>query len=200
MSLKTSVLSIITISLLSAGVASALNSDKSTTLSKKKQTQLGLYLDAPEAYKKVTDDSKKVLFVDVRTRAEINFLGMPQSVDANIPYMTLNEWYTWNEKKKNFKLEVNSQFVDALNSRLAAKGLTKDDTVILLCRSGSRSAKAADLLAKNGFKKVYSIVDGYEGDKSKTAENKGQRVVNGWKNAGLPWSYKLDKNKMFVTE
>ncbi|MCW8931496.1 MAG: rhodanese-like domain-containing protein [Gammaproteobacteria bacterium] len=200
MSLKTTLFSIVTISLLSAGVASAINSENSSSPAKKKQTQLGLYLDASEAYKKVTDQSENVLFVDVRTRAEINFLGMPQSVDVNIPYMTLNEWYVWNEEKKNFKLEVNSQFVNVLNKRLAAKGLTKNDIIILLCRSGSRSAKAADLLTKNGFKKVYSVVDGFEGDKSKSVDSKGQRVINGWKNAGLPWSYKLDKNKMFIVE
>lgn len=62
MSLKTTILSIVTISLLSAGVASAINSDK-------------------------------ILFVDVRTRAEINLLGMPQSVDVNIPYMSMDKHY-----------------------------------------------------------------------------------------------------------
>ena len=25
----------------------------------------------------------------------------------------------------------------------------------------------------------------------------GQRIVNGWKNAGLPWTYKLEKSKMY---
>jgi hypothetical protein len=25
----------------------------------------------------------------------------------------------------------------------------------------------------------------------------GQRIVNGWKNAGLPWTYKLVKAKMY---
>ena len=26
---------------------------------------------------------------------------------------------------------------------------------------------------------------------------KGERVVNGWKNSGLPWSYKLNKSAMY---
>jgi len=104
-----------------------------------------------------------------------------------------------NEKKKSFKLDVNSKFVSTLSQRLAEKGCLKMRHYVM-CRSGSRSAKAANLLAKNGFKNVYSIVDGYEGDKSKSADSKGQRVVNGWKNAGLPWTYKLDKNKMYMTE
>ena len=67
-----------------------------------------------------------------------------------------------------------------------------------MCRSGSRSSKAADLLADLGYKRVISVIDGYEGDKAKEGKFKGQRVVNGWKNNGLPWSYKLDKSKMYV--
>ncbi|WP_295888318.1 hypothetical protein [uncultured Thiohalocapsa sp.] len=34
-------------------------------------------------------------------------------------------------------------------------------------------------------------------DKAKAGPRKGERVVNGWKNAGLPWTYKLDKAAMY---
>ena len=60
---------------------------ESNTLPKKKQTKLGLYLTAKEAHKIISKNPSKVLFVDIRTRAEINFLGMPTVADANIPYM-----------------------------------------------------------------------------------------------------------------
>ena len=76
------------------------------------------------------------------------------------------------------------------NKRL--KNLNKNDRVILVCRSGERSARAADVLAKAGFTQVYNVVEGFEGDYGKT----GRRDVNGWKNAGLPWTYKLDKAKI----
>ena len=66
-----------------------------------------------------------------------------------------------------------------------------------MCRSGNRSAKAADLLAKAGYTKVYNQVEGYEGDKAKEGDTKGKRTVNGWKNAGLPWNYHLDKDVMY---
>jgi rhodanese-related sulfurtransferase len=94
-------------------------------------------------------------------------------------------------------MEVNSDFADSVASRMQHKGLSKNDSVILICRSGSRSSKAADLLAKLGYSKVYSVAEGFEGDKAKHGNQKGQRVVNGWKNAGLPWSYKLAKAKMY---
>lgn len=168
-----------------------------SNLSKKKQTTLGLYMTPQQAFETMQSDSENVLFVDVRTREEVSFLGMPTVSDANIPYMKLNEWFNWNEKKKNFKMEVNSEFADAIADRLESKQLSKDDKIIFICRSGSRSAKAADLLAKLGYTNVYSVVEGYEGDKAKTGDSKGQRVVNGWKNAGLPWSYKLVKAKMY---
>lgn len=174
--------------------AFAVNHDELPT---KKQTDLKLYVTASEAGKLITENAKKTLFVDVRTRAEVNFLGMPTTADANIPYMTPEAWDTWNDKKKGYKLSPNSGFLTAVSERLAEKGLTKNDTIVLICRSGSRSSKAANLLAKAGYKTVYTVVDGFEGDKAKEGKQKGQRVVNGWKNSDQPWSYKLDKKKMY---
>jgi len=168
-------------------------------LPKKKQTTQGLYLSPTEAYDMLQAEHDQLLFVDVRTRAEVNFLGMPSDTDANIPYMKLSEWYGWDKKKNNFKMELNDDFLPALKQRLAQKGLSKDDKIILMCRSGSRSAAAANLLAKDGFRNVYTIVEGFEGDKAKHGETKGQRLVNGWKNDKLPWTYKLAESKMYVT-
>jgi rhodanese-related sulfurtransferase len=165
-------------------------------LAQKKQTRLGLYLDAVEAYR-MKSETPNALFIDVRTRAEVAFLGMPTVADANIPYVVAEEWGNWDEKKGTFKFPANSEFQPAVDSLVAARGLNKESTIIVMCRSGSRSAKAANLLAKAGYRNVYSVIDGYEGDKAKAGNGKGQRVVNGWKNAGLPWSYRLDKQKMY---
>ncbi len=168
----------------------------SASLSKKKVTKAGLYLTAKEASEHMHKHGARTLFLDVRTRAEVNFLGMPTLADANVPYSEISEWYAWDDKG-NFKLDVNSDFAAEVEKRLKAKGLTKADSVILMCRSGQRSAKAADLLADLGYKRVYTVVDGYEGDKVKDGAQKGQRLVNGWKNTGLPWSYQLEKTKMY---
>jgi hypothetical protein len=56
------------------------------------------------------------------------------------------------------------------------------------------------MLAGTGYTKVYSVVDGYEGDKAKDGPHKGQRTVNGWKNSGLPWTYSLDKDYMYLSK
>lgn len=166
-------------------------------IAKKKQTPQGLYLSAVEAYDFVQKNPKGVLFIDVRTRSEVDFLGMPTVADANIPYLLEGDWGQWDEKKQTFKLTPNSGFLPAMEKHLIKKGLNKESNIVLMCRSGSRSAKAAKLLSEAGYKHVYSVVDGYEGDKAKEGAHKGQRVINGWKNANLPWSYKLDKEKMY---
>lgn len=165
-------------------------------LPKKKQTPQGLYMTAKDAYDDKMKNPLGSLFIDVRTRAEVEFVGMTDMVDANIPYM-VHDSEGWNDKKKHFNSEPNSNFSIAVEDVVKSKGFDKNSKIIVMCRSGSRSAKAANLLSQLGYKNVYSVVDGFEGDKAKSGVRKGHRVVNGWKNAGLPWSYKLAKTKMY---
>ena len=103
----------------------------------------------------------------------------------------------WDEKKKTFKLQVNSEFVQRIERLVETRGLKKDNPIFLICRSGSRSAKAAKILNLAGYTSVYTVTDGFEGDKAKHGPRKGERVVNGWKNSGLPWSYKLSRDEMY---
>ena len=93
---------------------------------------------------------------------------------------------------------VDPNWSASLETRLAAMGLTKEDPVILICRSGVRSNSATGLLTHFGFKRAYTVIDGFEGDKGTEGASKGYRTVNGWKNAKLPWSYKLDTKKMYI--
>ena len=161
-----------------------------------KQTTAGRYLDAREAYALKQKLGAKSCFVDVRTRYEVSYVGMPTAADANIPYVEHPDDAPWDDKAGRFKLEVNSDFGPELARRMAAKGLGKGDVVIVMCRSGDRSARAATLLTQLGYSNVFSVVDGFEGDVATSGPKLGQRVVNGWKNADLPWSYKLDKERM----
>ena len=166
-------------------------------LPKKKVTALGLYLHPTDAMKYVQENQGKVLFLDVRSREEVQFLGMSTLVDANIPYMQNPEWPEWNDAGKNYKLVPNSNFATDVERRLKEKGLAKNDPIILMCRSGDRSSLAVNLLAKLGYTKVYSVTEGYEGDIVADGPLKGTRSINGWKNDGLPWSYELDKKKVY---
>jgi len=136
----------------------------------------------------------KVLFLDVRTRAEAVYVGMATGVDALVPFVEHQELMTdWDAQRGSYRLEPVQDFVPEVNRRLQQKALSKSDAVVLICRSGDRSSRAANRLADDGFSKVWSVVDGFEGDMGKD----GRRNVNGWKNAGLPWSYKLERERMY---
>lgn len=166
-------------------------------LVEKKKTPQGLYVTSVQTYEQLQELGDKALFIDVRSRPELTFLGMPTIVDANIPYMTAGTYDEWDEKKSNFKLRPNGEFTARVESLVSERGLGKDGPIYLICRSGNRSAKAANILGLAGYTQVYTVTDGFEGDKAKDGPRKGERVVNGWKNAGLPWSYKLNKNAMY---
>jgi len=134
-----------------------------------KQTTLGLYLTAEEVPPFLAQRGGHSLFVDVRMPEELASSGVATTVDANVPLFLLSG--------SDSKPRPNPDFVAQVASRLAAKGLTKDDAVVVMCRTGRRSALAASLLAKFGFSHVYSVVDGFEGDEPGA----------GWKSKGLPW-------------
>ncbi len=167
-------------------------------LPEEKRTKLNLYVTAPEAAALKTSLGEKALFLDIRSRAEVMFLGSPSMTDAMVPFVDFPETgLAFDEKRGAYKLEPNKGFASEVARRLTEKGLDKHDVVILICRSGDRSARAVNQqLADLGFTKVYSVIDGFEGDLSKD----GRRSVNGWKNSDLPWTYTIEKSKAYLAQ
>jgi len=156
----------------------------------KKETRLGLYLISKESYKHVTENPD-ILFLDVRTRAEVNFLGLPDVADANIPVKPITTILA--SSGLVYQRVDNSDFVPAVRDLIKRKKLGLDPVIFIMCRNGKGSAIAANLLADQGFNKVYSVIDGFEGDFDKN----GKHTVNGWRNAGLPWSYGIGKERAY---
>ena len=167
--------------------------------SQDRQTSWGLYVDSREAYQmKNSPSGKTMLFVDVRDPIEIMFTGITDVVDINIPYLKSNP-RQWNDKKNVYAMDVNKDFEAQVAKALTDRGLSKDDVVILMCRSGGeRGAPSAKALEGKGYKQVFVVTDGFEGETIKEGPKKNWRLVNGWKNADLPWSYKLNKAKMYL--
>lgn len=163
----------------------------------KLHTVYGLYLTPFEAYNMKMKEGGKLLLVDVRARPELKYVGATDLIDANIPSRFINTEFSWSSKVDSYRTKNNSHFIEDFEKLLSEKNLNKETPIILICQSGSRVPKAAKRLHKAGFGKVYSQYQGFEGIKAKTGINKGQRVVNGWKNAGLPWSYHLKKEAMY---
>ncbi|MDP3424103.1 MAG: rhodanese-like domain-containing protein [Burkholderiaceae bacterium] len=162
-----------------------------------KRSATGLHLTAVEAAAMKRADPAKVLFIDVRSRAEAMLLGMPTLADHLVPLLDFSAPWEWSADQGEYLQQANPRFVQDVEQRLTKAGLTKNDPVILLCRSGTRSNSAAGLLSLYGFKKAYTVIDGYEGDLATSGPQAGQRSVNGWKNAKLPWTYQLDSTKVY---
>jgi rhodanese-related sulfurtransferase len=111
--------------------------------------------------------------VDVRTDAEWNFVGLPD-LDGTGHDPVLIPWQVFPT------MQVNGGFVD----HLRAAGLTPENKIFFLCRSGARSLAAARAAQAAGFAHAFNIADGFEGP----PDGEGHRgQVAGWKASGLPW-------------
>ncbi|MCR4466154.1 rhodanese-like domain-containing protein [Burkholderia sp. SCN-KJ] len=107
------------------------------------------------------------LLVDVRTAEERKFVGhVPESL--HVPWAT------------GTSLTRNPRFVRELEAKTG-----KDAVVLLLCRSGNRSAQAAEAATKGGFTQVFNVLEGFEGDLDEQQHRGGS---NGWRHRGLPWA------------
>ena len=152
---------------------------------KKKHTEAGKYATSVEAYDMWKANPDKIKIIDVRIPEEYSFVGHPPMA-YNIP----SKLWTgkWNEEKKDYVLEDNPDFTTQVK-----KQFTQNDTIMIMCRSGHRSAAAVNLLTKAGFTNVYTIVDGFEGEKVN-----GKRMTDGWKNSSAPWTYDLDTKLIYM--
>ena len=161
----------------------AMGQDAISELPKAKQTSLGLYVTAKEAYGKWQAYPENITVLDVRTTEEYLFVGHAPMA-WNVPLMS--QTYEWNADRQSFAMLPNPGFVSQV-MELASPS----DTILVMCRSGGRSAMAVNLLAEAGFTNVYQITDGFEGDSVKDPESVflGQHLRNGWKNSGIPWTY-----------
>ncbi len=178
-----------------AGVATASEITSSvdpSTLPESKTTPLGLYLTAKDAWRAVLDDPS-ILFIDVRDPIEINFIGHATPIDAIVPlaFATLE----YDRKAGGYRMKANAHFLADFERVAKREGIGKDDPIIVMCRSGHRSARAARLLIKAGYTNVWNLVEGFEGDKDRKT---GARTVNGWRNAGLPWTYRIDPAVAYI--
>ena len=152
----------------------------------KKQTVLGLYVTAREAFTRWHTDKAHIKILDVRTPGEYIFVGhAPMAI--NIPVRFLEPQVDAGSKRP--VMPLNTNFVEDVRKKFKFS-----DTLLVMCRSGGRSAAAVNMLAKAGYEHVYNIVDGFEGDALNVpgSYNNGRRLVNGWKNSGAPWTYQLD--------
>jgi rhodanese-related sulfurtransferase len=108
----------------------------------------------------------EALLVDVRSTEERKFVG-------HVPGSLHVAWAS------GTSLTRNPRFVRELEAKVG-----KDASILLLCRSGKRSALAAEAAAKAGFTRVFNVLEGFEGEID-DQQHRGDR--DGWRSHGLPW-------------
>lgn len=128
-----------------------------------------------EVWARLSSETDAVL-IDVRTRAEWTFVGLPDLNAIGKRVLTV-EWQTYPES-------VDAGFTDRMTKALDAAGATKDSELFFICRSGARSRMAAEAMSNAGYRRCRNVADGFEGPLD-ADRHRGQ--VAGWKAAGLAW-------------
>lgn len=139
------------------------------TLAQQRAQALGLpyqgALTPQEAYQ-VLQQAPGAKLVDVRTRAELDWVGrIPNAVEIE-----------WNHYPGGVR---NENFVAQLTQQVDREALT-----LFICRSGGRSDMAAKAASVAGFGNCYNVLEGFEGDRDAHGH---RNQVGGWRHAGLPW-------------
>jgi rhodanese-related sulfurtransferase len=148
--------------------------------------------------------------IDVRTRAEYQFVGHP--VGAYLyPFMFLTHELKKIDGEYGYQFDVkNPDFIEEIS-----KVFQKTNNLLIIGRDGTRSALAAKALAHAGFKNIYDVEDGFEGPafpyfeadnnqkfyRQLARRNKlhgfNHRRHYGWQWWGLPWNYEIDQKCIY---
>ena len=129
-------------------------------------------ISVKQAWKKLSEDPVAIL-IDVRTDAEYTWVGNPDLSGLGKEPLRL-QWKIFPD------MDINPDFIDRINNG----GIDKDTVLLFLCRSGVRSAQAAEAMTATGYTQCFNIEGGFEGNRDADG-HRGN--VNGWKADGLPW-------------
>lgn len=124
------------------------------------------HLSPKEAYDFLQANPEAV-FIDVRSEMEYMFVGHPRG-SILIPWVDGPEW------------EINPMFVAHVR-----KASSVNRPILLICRSGRRSADAGLALEHAGIQDIYNVEHGFEGDLDDTHHRNSH---NGWRFDNLPWA------------
>ena len=108
----------------------------------------------------------RAVLVDVRTAEE-------RKLDGFVPDSIHIAWQTGPHFIRN------PGFLRELGAKVA-----KDVALLFICRSGSRSALAAEAAARAGFAHAFNVLEGFEGELD---ERHHRGTTAGWRARGLPW-------------
>ena len=128
------------------------------------------------AWRHLAEDAGSIL-IDVRTRAEWNFVGVPDLSSLG-KALVLVEWQGFPEGR------LNAGFVTELTEKLDELGAKRDSELFFICRSGARSRLAAEAMLRAGYGHCRNVAEGFEGPLDSDRHRSSR---SGWKAQGLPW-------------
>ena len=109
-------------------------------------------------------DNPKSILLDVRTKEEWDQIGKPDGEKISLKTYFLSSQYEGGVINENFVEEFKNLKI------------TQDYQILIMCGSGNRSQRAAELLTKEGYN-CSNVSDGFRGN--------GEEKI-GWKNNQLP--------------
>ena len=134
----------------------------------------------PEEAWRALENSGDAVLVDVRTRPEWIYVGLPDLGPIGKTALTI-EWRRYPD------MQINPGFFETLDAALGPDA--KPSEIYFICRSGARSMEAAMACAKRFEAEgrpvaCVNVAEGFEGDLDERRRRGG---VNGWKAKNLPW-------------
>ena len=130
-----------------------------------------------DTWSRLASDPGAVL-IDVRTKAEWAFVGVPDLGKMGKKPILL-EWHGFPDNR------VQGDFAERLAEALSAVGADKNSELLFLCRSGGRSLMAARTMTAAGYTRCRNVAHGFEGPLD-AMRHRGRQ--EGWKARNLPWT------------
>ncbi len=131
------------------------------------------FISPAEAYERMKDES--FTYVDVRTEAEFA-AGHPDGA-FSVPVMCVAPPSGHTGAPGASGMEPNPDFLSVME-----KSFAKDAPLIVGCKMGGRSARAAQVLTGAGFTRVVDQRAGWDGAKGPF----GELIEPGWSRVNLP--------------
>ncbi|MBK1702052.1 rhodanese-like domain-containing protein [Thiococcus pfennigii] len=129
----------------------------------------------PQQAHQLLEGDPQALLVDIRSTMEYLFVGHPVGA-VHVPWIDEPDW------------TVNPHFVTEIRKLLLGGVICTEQShcapVILICRSGKRSLEAGKCLLESGFRQVFHVDEGFEGELD---EHHHRGTLGGWRCRGLPW-------------
>lgn len=115
-------------------------------------------------------------YVDVRTEEEFADGHVPGAINVPVSFMAPGG------------MSPNDQFVDVINATFA-----KDQLLIVGCKAGGRSARAAALLEQAGFSKIQDMTAGFSGSKDAFGQ-----PIPGWQAEGREIEIEAEEDQTYA--